>query len=197
LYFAPDYLVFSKKPAKSDAVILLIGPNYDVRRREAERLIAERYADYLIIPGFNQISRAELGRSLTKVLPLYLRPAMAYKTSKLIENTHLEVAHARRIMDGLGCTSAIFVSSPYHMRRIKIIAEKVFTHADNKNLPAFELYYAPSRYETPRFHYWSLNADDLRFVASEYAKIVWFFIYSSFPNTFSNSLVATFGFLHH
>ena len=81
-------------------------------------------------------------------------------------------------MEGLGFTSAIFVSSPYHMRRINIIAKSVFL--DPKNTPTFKLYFVPTRYETPHLNFWLLNIHDLRFVLMEYSKIFWFFIYSNF-----------------
>jgi uncharacterized SAM-binding protein YcdF (DUF218 family) len=178
LYFAPYYLVFSQKPEKSDAVILIVGPDHRARFREAEQLVREGYAEYLIIPASNQVLRAESNRSLAKALSVSAPPAGAYETSETIENTHVEIAQARRIMDGLGFTSAIFVSSPYHMRRIKNIAKSVFL--DTGNVHTFKLYFVPSRYETPRLNSWFLNIHDLRSVLMEYSKIFWFFIYSNF-----------------
>jgi len=49
-------------------------------------------------------------------------------------------------MESLGLTSGIFVSSPYHMRRIKVIAERVYR--DAAGAPTYRLYFVPSRYET-------------------------------------------------
>jgi len=177
LYFAPYYLVFSQKPEKSDAVILLVGSD-NARFREAEQLVREGYADYLIIPAFNRVLRGESNRSLNQPFSIPVPPAGAYGTNETRENTHLEIAQARRIMDGLGCTSAIFVSSPYHMRRIKIIAKSVFL--ERTKTPTFQLYFVPTRYETPYLSSWFLKTHDLKFVSSEYAKMAWFLIYSSF-----------------
>jgi uncharacterized SAM-binding protein YcdF (DUF218 family) len=181
LYFAPYYLVFSQKSEKSDAVILLVGENSEARYGEAEQLVREGYAEYLIIPAFNQVLKVDLNRSLAKAISVSAPPAGAYKTSEVMENTHLEIAQARRIMEGLGFTSAIFVSSPYHMRRINIIAEKVFR--DRTNSPALRLYFVSSRYETPRLRCWFLKTHDLKFVSSEYAKIARFLIYTYFPGS--------------
>jgi len=178
LYFAPYYLAFSQKPEKSDAVILLVGENDEARYGEAKQLVREGYAEYLIFPAFNRVLKVDLNRSLAKAISVSAPPAKAYETSKTIENTHLEIAQAKRIMDGLGFTSAIFVSSPYHMRRIKNIAKSVFL--DTGNVPTFKLYFVPSRYETPRLNSWFLNIHDLRSVLMEYSKIFWFFIYSNF-----------------
>jgi len=178
LYFAPYYLVFSQKPEKSDAVILLVGENYEARYGEAKQLVREGYAEYLIFPAFNRVLKVDLNRSLAKAISVSAPPAKAYETSKTIENTHLEIAQTKRIMDGLGFTSAIFVSSPYHMRRIKNIAKSVFL--DTGNVPTFKLYFVPSRYETPRLNSWFLNIHNVRLVLMEYSKIFWFFIYSNF-----------------
>ncbi|HME42736.1 MAG TPA: ElyC/SanA/YdcF family protein [Syntrophorhabdales bacterium] len=179
LYLAPCYLVFSQTPEKSDAVILLVGVKDEARYREAVQLIREGYAEYLVIPALNKVMRALPDRSLTKALPVPLPPAGAYKTGGETENTHLEIAQARRIMATMGFTSAIFVSSPYHMRRIKLIASRVFS--GTANTPTFRLYFVPTRYETHRLCCWFLKTRDLKFVSSEYAKMSWFLIYTCFP----------------
>ena len=57
------------------------------------------------------------------------------------EDTHIEIIEAQKRMSDYGLKSAIFVSSPHHMRRIKLIAEKVFK-SNNYNF-----YYVPTRYE--------------------------------------------------
>jgi hypothetical protein len=181
LYLAPYYLVLSQKPEKSDAIILLVGANDEARRKEAGQLMREGYADYLVVPALNRVVRALPDRSLTKAFPVPLPPAGAYKTSEEIENTHLEIAQARRIMANMGFTSAIFVSSPYHMRRIKLIASRVFS--DTANKPTFRLYFVPTRYETPHVNVWFMQTRDLKFVSSEYAKIAWFLIYTYFPGS--------------
>jgi uncharacterized SAM-binding protein YcdF (DUF218 family) len=115
---------------------------------------------------------------LNQPFSISVPPAGAYRTNEAMENTHLEIAQARRILDDLGYTSAIFVSSPYHMRRIKIIAKSVFL--DTANTHKFQLYFVPTRYETPYLSSWFLNIRDSGFVLTEYSKIFWFFIYSNF-----------------
>jgi len=71
-----------------------------------------------------------------------------------------------------------FVSSPYHMRGIKLIAEKVFR--DRTNSSALRLYFVSPRYETPRLRRWFLKTRGLKFVSSEYAKMAWFLSYIYF-----------------
>ncbi len=43
-----------------------------------------------------------------------------------MENTHKELLFAKCAMDQLQFRSAILVSSPCHMRRIRLIADRVF-----------------------------------------------------------------------
>ena len=77
------------------------------------------------------------------------------------------------MMGNRGLKTAIMVSSPYHMRRIKVIAEKVF--GDNLTVR-----YVPTRYEPIPGNFWLFNSYDCKFVLTEYAKIAWFVLYSPF-----------------
>ena len=90
-----------------------------------------------------------------------------------MENTHIEVLGAKRLMENLGLRSALFVSSSYHMRRIKVITGKVFQDQ-------MTVSYMPTRYESLGKGFWLFKSDERNFVLTEYAKIVWFFLYSSF-----------------
>lgn len=90
-------------------------------------------------------------------------------------------------MENLGLSSALLVSSPYHMRRIRIIAGQVF--AENNPVSSspplegrggFIVHAVPTRYETSGEIYWLFNNRERAFVLMEYAKIIWFFLYSSF-----------------
>ena len=90
------------------------------------------------------------------------------------EDTHLEIMEAKKMMSVYGLKSAIFVSSPYHMRRIKLIVERVFNpeHGD--------FYFIPTPYERAPANFWELSSLDWRKVRREYSKILWFYIYFPF-----------------
>ncbi len=77
------------------------------------------------------------------------------------------------MMERLGIRSAILVSAPYHMRRIKLIAGQVF--GDGMTVRN-----VPTRYEPPNDGFWLFNGRDRKFVFTEYAKIAWFLIYNPF-----------------
>lgn len=76
-------------------------------------------------------------------------------------------------MDHIGVTAANFVSSPYHMRRIKIMAGKLF------DTNRYRIAFVPTAYE-PRHVPWFLAGRDVKWVFSEWGKIVWYFLYSPF-----------------
>ena len=54
-FYSPSYLILRTPPVKSDAVILLLCPNYKVRKEEAYRLISDGYTNTLIIPAQKKI----------------------------------------------------------------------------------------------------------------------------------------------
>jgi uncharacterized SAM-binding protein YcdF (DUF218 family) len=180
VFQAPAFLVISEAPVRADAVVLFVGGEKGSREKEANQLLREGFADYLIIPATGQVKKRGPDGRLESVHPeekpqtSNLKP----KTAARLENTHVEAYEAKRLMDNLGLHSALLVSSPYHMRRIKYITKSVFL--DTGNVPTFKLYFVPTRYGTPHLKSWFPNIHDLAFVLMEYPKIFWFFIYSNF-----------------
>jgi len=53
---APFYLTYTDAPHKVDAVVVLVGPGYDARLKEARKLINEGYGNYLMIPAHSEIA---------------------------------------------------------------------------------------------------------------------------------------------
>ena len=181
LFYAPHYLTYSDKPRSSDAVVLLVGPDFEARKKEANHLIGDGYADFLIIPAYGRISKATKDgtlKSVKKNRANRKNPARneraAKSAQKIYENTHLEMLYAKAMIDEHGLKSAIFVSSPYHMRRIKIIAGRIFDQKD------YELSFVPTRYEKPCNNPWWTNKYGFRRVMGEYIKIGWFLLYEPF-----------------
>jgi hypothetical protein len=177
--FAPDYLRYSSQYKKADAIVVLLGPDFKARQKEANDLISEGMADYLIIPAYSKTYRV-LNKGAIKYLPAnFPEPKVMKKNNNappyFYEDTHWEIIEAKKEMLHYGLQSAIFVSSPYHMRRIKIIVAKVFDQNDG----AF--YFIPTHYEQGPSACWELSWAEWRKVAREYGKILWFFVY--FPWT--------------
>lgn len=185
-FYAPHYLVYSDIPHKSDTIILLVGPDIDARWKEVHWLIKNGHATHLIIPSSNQI----LHRTRDGTLPVITTTNInrqdltkqmnnskqnEHGNRRRYEKTHIEVLLAKEMMERAGFSSAIFVSHPYHMRRIKMIAARVFDR------PEYRLYFASTRYEKVNVNRWWLHKDDRQWVVGEYIKILWFLLYAYIP----------------
>ena len=174
LIYAPDYLTYSDKPEKSDAVVLFLGYDGKARQAEVNWLLTRGYARYLLIPAYGKILEEPLpsgrhGRKAANPKKIIAR----LKPKIYFENTHVEILEARRMMSEYGLKSAIFVSSPYHMRRIKIITDKVFDNA------SFRIIFVPTRFAKFRQDLRDLTKTDWKYLGNEYLKIAWFVTYST------------------
>jgi hypothetical protein len=176
--YAPYYLVRTDKPVKSDVIVLLVGSKFTPRKEEVFRLIEEGHAQRLVIPAYGRVSDAGLfsnqaGQTNPKPDPSLIKGRIVKLSHypKYFEDTHIEILEAKKMMDKAGFKSAIFVSSPYHMRRISIIANKVFNKKD------YQLIFVASRFEQYSGALWFLKKRDLKLVSSEYSKIIWFTLY--------------------
>ncbi len=174
---APGFLIYATDYKKTDAVIILLGPDFKARQKEANALIKRGMADYLIIPAYHK-AYGILAESKEKKLIPYLN-SPGFNNNKVssyptfYEDTHIEIIEAQKVMSFLGLTSAIFVSSPYHMRRVKLIAGKVF------DVGKGDLYFVPTRYEKAPKNFWELSSVEWRKVRREYSKIIWFYLYTT------------------
>lgn len=175
--FAPGFLLSEDIPAQADAVVLFVGPGNEARLDEAKALIKEGHARYLIIPSSGELFAVAPGSGLVKISGNRLpgksvhgkRIVPVYK--KYLENTHVEALEARRIMAELGLRSAVLVSSPYHMRRIRLIADRVF------NPDQFTFYCKPVRWQSGFMVSDWLNKERRRIIVSEYVKMGWLLVY--------------------
>jgi len=168
LCYAPRFLVYSTNYTKVDAVIVLLGPDFNARQMHARDLIKKGMADYLIIPAYEKTYRIEHGKMKSLDSGNKKNNPVA---PKYYEDTHLELIKAKETMTMYGQKSAIFVSSPYHMRRIRIIVEKEFDDLSQS-------YFSPTPFEAAPLNIWQLKASDWKKVWREYIKISWFILYS-------------------
>ena len=180
LVSAPGFLLYSSPYRKADAIVLFLGPDFTARQKEAYKIISEGMADYLIIPADHKVYRV-LDNCNIKYLSSNLIPRKLIKKNdssapeaSFYEDTHIEALEAKKIMADFGLKSAVFVSSPYHMRRIKLIVTKVFTGEKG------EFYFAPTHYEKAPGRLGDLSLADWKKVGWEYVKIIWFSIYILF-----------------
>ena len=174
IYYAPCLLAYADKPVKADAIILFWVPSLAAREKEANLLLNEGYAKFLIVPTLQRvISTADLSPQLAAMIKNAVSSSAGVYPS-YYEKTNLEVLQAKRIMDAMGLKSAIMVSSPYHMTRIKMICEKTFGEQ------ARHMLYVPTSYEPAMTDLSHIDRADILPMMLEFAKIWWFYMYSFF-----------------
>lgn len=174
----PCFLAYSTNCDRADAVVLLLGPDFTARQKHGQDLTRKGMADCLVIPAYNKTYCLQEGT--LKLLPNKKdNDNVAGKRNaavpKYYEDTHLELIAAKKMMKADGLKSAIFVSSPYHMRRIQLMVVRVFDMGPN-------YYFSPTPYETAPLKAWELQNSDWKKVWRESVKILWFLIYFTWDN---------------
>lgn len=178
--YAPGYLAYADKPEKSDIIVIFVGPGVNERLKECYKLIEEGYAENLIVRGnYGRINRlkntcSDLSTNLQTNINMNNYSMASMRYPNYLEGTEKEILAAKKTIEEKGYRSAIFVSSPLHMRRIKIIAENVF---DRRLL---QMKFVPTRYSPCITSVWFLNVNYIKMVALEYIKIVWYIVYRIF-----------------
>ncbi len=174
MFYAPVFLAYSTNYNKADAVILLLGSDFSARQKHAYELTQKGMANYLIIPAYNKtyaVDQGNLKQFPGKTVKNNINEKNNPGVPGYYEDTHLELIAAKETMKLYGQKTAIFVSSPYHMRRIQLMVDKEFDANS-------QYYFSPTPYESFPLAAWKLKASDWRKIWREYVKILWFMIYS-------------------
>jgi len=191
LMLSSRYLLYSDAPRKSDVIILFPDLELNTMRGESRQLIENGYSRYLCIPTSFSLYRVDQNKTgFTAVLNPAVTPGIGLGLRRFeddismdyflkmkkecgvpryFENTHAEMLLAKKIMDAYGFKSAIFVSSPFHMRRIKIMANRVFGST-------YAIKLVPSRFEE-KVETLMPSLKSLQIVFTEFPKVVWFLCY--------------------
>lgn len=175
---SPAYLYYTDPPTRTDAVVLYIGPDVESRQNEAVKLVHAGYADYVIVPAYDHVYKKVDQQSLLSAVHLpgtmYLKLRDSHPN--YYEQTHVEVLKAKKIMDHFGFRKANFVSSPYHMRRLKVITERIFPVADEERA-GYQIRFVSAPLQSTSAILPSWNLLFIETMLSEYAKIIWFRLY--------------------
>ena len=112
VFFGPSFLAYKEKPVKSDAVVLFLGDESKNRDMEAEKLLHEGYASYLIVPALSEVEKIMPSGKMKRVTRDFKMGDLLFKLRKksfyheYYEDTHIEVLEAKRLMDESGLHSA-------------------------------------------------------------------------------------------
>ena len=174
IYLSPKYLTVASATIHSDAIVLMAGPIFELRKKEALKIFEQGFARYLLLPSTGEVwEHQEQSKSFRK--SHFSFPAtINQKYRRYYEGTHIEILRTKKMMQELGLTSAIFVSSPYHMRRIQIIANREIDAMTDR------LAYVPATEHRTGGWKWWLSRNDWWWVANEYVKIGWLLVSRNF-----------------
>lgn len=167
---AAAWLNYTEPPVPSDAVVLFVGPDYTERKKEAFQLLEEGYAARILIPAFNIILTSADPKTQDTEFYLPAQPDWS-RYPDYYENTHIEILEAKKMMDAAGHTSALLVSSPFHMRRISLISKTVFPDE------TYQLTFRGSRYVRTVGFFSLFQPLKTQQVFKEYLKISGFCLY--------------------
>jgi hypothetical protein len=177
---AASWLNYTEPPAPSDVVVLFIGPDYTERKKEAFQLLEEGYAARILIPAWSIILTSADPATQDTEFYFPAQPGWS-RYPDHYENTHIEALEAKKMMDAAGQTSALLVSSPFHMRRISMISKTVFP--DEK----YQLTFRGSRYVQPKGFFQLFRGSKIQQVSKEYSKIAWFCLYPLYERVTSKT----------
>ena len=171
----PNYLLYATPAMEADAVVVFAGNDFEARQKMADELVAKGWAKFVILPAKGEILETRVSKGpVTPEKTRRMAEAVRRDVGKYyVEQTHVEVIQALELMEHIAARRAIFVSSPYHMRRIRIMAGRVFPP------DRYEIAYLPAA-DDPPHQPWFASWRDVKWVFSEWVKIVWFFLYSPF-----------------
>lgn len=123
---AGDWLVVNQTPHKSDAVIVLGGGPIE-RIRKGVSLYKAGYASHLIVsggvPALGPMTQAEQMRQQAIAMGV---PERAVLMDNRSQTTYQNAVYTEQMMKAHHFTSAIVVSSNFHMRRASLVFSLVY-----------------------------------------------------------------------
>lgn len=144
-------LTYEYPPRKADVIVMLGGGNED-RIAKASELYRNGYADYVMI---TPVSDAPLHYQSVEDAARYGIPESRLIHEHDATSTYTNATRTMELMRAHGFTSALIVTSDYHMKRSKLIFNRV-------NDGSFEFTYVPA-----------LSTDGERWIERDYAFRIW------------------------
>lgn len=126
LFSAGSFLVLSESPKQANVIIVLSGGQGRVE--QAAELYKAGYAHYIILSNAKE-STSSSGDMLQTALNLGIPQDVIY-TDNAAESTYQNAEFTLTIMKEHSFQSAIVVSSDFHMRRVKLLFDRVYKKSD-------------------------------------------------------------------
>jgi uncharacterized SAM-binding protein YcdF (DUF218 family) len=160
-FTAGRFLTLTQPPKQSDVIIVLSGGQGRVEK--AVELYKAGYAPYIILSNANELTSSS-GDMLQTALNLGIPQDVIY-TENAADSTYQNAEFTLPIMKEYNFKSAIVVSSEFHMRRVKLLFDRVYKKSD------IELTYvgAASGYNAKR---WWSDQKSRETTFNEYVKMI-------------------------
>ena len=183
--FLAKRLIIEKPLERADAILVLSGSSvYLERMQEAAALFKKGIAPKILLtddglksgwnrkeqrnPFFAERARWELVNQGVPEDAIEILPTV-------VKTTHDEAVLLEKTAKERGLKSILLVTSAYHTRRALWTFEKVLR--DNNNSIEIGIEPAPAGIQTLPPDYWWLSAGGWQFVAGEYLKTVYYWVY--------------------
>jgi uncharacterized SAM-binding protein YcdF (DUF218 family) len=125
-FTAGRFLTLTQPPKQSDAIIVLSGGQGRVEK--AVELYKAGYAPYIILSNAKEIT-SRSGDMIQTALNLGIPQDVIYNEDAA-ESTYQNAEFTLSIMKEQNFKSAIVVSSDFHMRRVKLLFDRVYKKSD-------------------------------------------------------------------
>jgi len=164
-----EFLIVAEKPRPSDAIVVLAGDRGE-RTEYAADLYNRGFAPVMIISGgvlYDELIYARVMAEHARELGVS-REAIILEDEA--ETTYENAVLTKKIIRQRGIKSALVVSSPYHMRRVKFIFDRVFQGS------GVELVYVPVKDSWFEPDSWWKSPRGQKIVFFEYVKLLWYWL---------------------
>jgi uncharacterized SAM-binding protein YcdF (DUF218 family) len=184
VWFLAEPLKISQSPQKADAIVVFAGgvgesgkagQGYEERVQYAVDLYKRGFAKYLIFSsGYTYIFKEPMiMQSLAVSLGV---PEAAVILEEKATNTYENVKFTRDILMQKGWRKILLVSSPYHMHRVSLVAQKIAREIKVTYTPILNsLFYShPDKDSRGRRIWKQINLQQIKGIFHEYLGILYY-----------------------
>lgn len=164
-YLPGRLLVLDEQPQKADVIIVLAGDR-GMRTERGVQLWHEGYAPYVMVSGGSVYHTTSIASLMMKHAIELGVPAKAIILEEEADSTYQNALYTKNLMKEYGFSSAIVVSSDYHMQRVRYVYQQVFKDTDIKFI------YCASQDSNFNSDHWWINNRSMMITINEYIKFM-------------------------
>ncbi|MEG3638445.1 YdcF family protein [Magnetococcus sp. PR-3] len=162
---AAHWLITNDQPVMADAIVVL-GGGIPTRPKKGFALLDQGWAPQLIFVGDNRLTLQQIGRYYCNICD-FKRPDVHILGATL--STHEDLRTVRTHLKPGAYNKILLVTDPYHTRRARILATRLFAAQDMQvHVISSQGYFKLKRPDTP----WWKDTLTLRTVVSEWIKLL-------------------------